>query len=168
MAVPSSVTKATRPSQGVRVSTGVSTRSTSPASQPRSPISDRASLDHGAVLSVDRYEVGAGFGELADLAQHDVALHHEMEVQRLRGQGADPCHLVGEEEERGREAAVRDVDMVEVGVGLRAPDVAFEIGEVGGPERVFAEHALARQGGEPACRGLGLGRHASGSVATRR
>ena len=112
---------------------------------------------------MDRDQVGAGRRELPDLLQHDVAFHHQVHVDRPPGQRPDARHLVGEEQERRREAAIGHVDMVEVGEGLGTPQVGREIAQVGRPQRELAQQTVARQVGEPlAGRGLGLG-HERGS-----
>ena len=93
---------------------------------------------------MDGDQVGAGRHELVDLLQHDVTLDHQVHVDRPPGQRPDARHLVREEQERWREAAVGHVDMVDVGEVGGALQVGREIAQIGRPQRELAQQAVAR------------------------
>ncbi len=109
----------------------------------------RQRLSRICVFGMDRDEVGARLGELVDLGEEDAVGAHQVDVDRgFRG----PGHLsdeVGEVEQRGGEMAVGHVDMKDVGMGRDAGQVIGETHEVCGPERVFGDEAVLRQGVEP-------------------
>ena len=77
--------------------------------EPRFPIG-RAPPRRCPVLAVDAEKVRAGFRELADLVQQNGVVHHEMDLDRQLGDGADARHEIGKEQERRREMPIGDID----------------------------------------------------------
>ena len=94
---------------------------------------------------MDADEVGAGLDELARLRLDDRGARPS--GGRGSGLAVSPAMRAtrsGKNRKAGRETAVRDVDVMEIDVGLDAVEVALEIGEIGRPEREFGEQPVAR------------------------
>ena len=101
------------------------------------------------VLGVHADQVGAGIGELLDLALQDRVGHHEMDVQRLCRGAARDRDEVGEEQQCRREMAVGHVDVENVGERLDTRDVVGQAAEVGRPQRHLGEQPVFGQSIEP-------------------
>ena len=84
---------------------------------------------------------------------------HQVHMDGPCRQLGDPRHQVRKEQEAGGETGVRDVDVMEVDVGLDALQVALQIGEIGRPQRELAEQPVARQGGDGGTAGEGFAGH---------
>ena len=118
--------------------------STMPDFEP--PRRDRVEGGSGAgVLGMDADQVGAGIGELLDLAVQDGVGHHQVDMQRLRRGAARDGDEVGKKQQRRREMAVGDVDVEDVGERLDTRDVVGEAAEVRRPQRHLGQQPVFRQ-----------------------
>ena len=121
------------------------------------------------VLGMDGDEVRARLGELADLLEHDVVLHHEVDMDRPLRQGADARDQVGEEQEGRGEVAIRHIDVVMSACGIGPREIRLQVAEVGRPQRELANEPVGRQGRDQRLRrgGVGRVRHAGSSCGRR-
>jgi len=71
-------------------------------------------VSHRFVLNMDADEITAGIDELFDLRQQHIVGHHQVNMDRPRGDLAHARDQIRKEEHRRREVTIGDIDMQDV------------------------------------------------------